>query len=482
MRIEPRRINDITIINPRRVGAYSQFSLLDPMPPEGPIIIATVLKQMGYDVRVIDESITPLYPESVLWKAVAQADIVGVSAMTCTENRGYYILRQAKRLNPGCLCVAGGIGPSSDPEKALKRGADIVVVGEGEETIRELMSAYQDGGNYEDVKGVVWREEDQMCYSSPRPLIQDLDARVPFADWSLLINSEKAKLRTITLSRGCPFRCTFCSVTSFYGASYRHRSIGNAVAYLEHAFEGHRPLLWTRKRTVFLGDDNIAAIPKWSTQYFREIARLNLPRPSLAAQMRVQACRNEELMDLARQAGVDRILFGYEDISSAGLNSINKRQSPEDIVRSVEECRKRQIGIGGMFMVGLDSHTPSSGVEIADFALEHCIDVFILYIRCPLPNTEDTKELAEEGRLLNIPTDYRDAQFAVFKPRGMTAAELQQAHLAGIRHFYRPARAVQDWGRGEINKHHLLYRLAGNYYATKMAESARRFTEQYLSR
>lgn len=146
------KIENVILINPRRFStipgsnsqkpkpAISQFSLREPMTPEGIVIIGTAIKEMDkqIDVVIIDESITPLYANSPLWGKIAQADIVGISAMTCTEDRGYQILKEAKRINPKIICMAGGFGPSSQLEKALENGVDIVVIGEGVITIHPL--------------------------------------------------------------------------------------------------------------------------------------------------------------------------------------------------------------------------------------------------------------------------------------------------------------------------------------------------------
>ncbi len=483
MKVRARDVKTAVIINARRPGALSQFSVLDPMPPEGPLIIAAVLRRMGLMVNVIDESITPLTSKNVLWSLIADADLVGISAMTCTENRGSEILRKAQELNPRCVCVAGGMGPSSNPEHALANGADFVVIGEGEQTIQELVLLLQNGGDLNNVNGLAWLEGDEIKYSQKRPFIVDLD-QVPFADWSLLIGSYKARIRTITLSRGCPHGCTFCSVTQTYGATYRHRSVVNAIEYVEHAYRGHRPLfplLGMKSFSIFLGDDNIAAKTDWAKKFFRGIAEANLFRLALSVQMRASACRDSELMDLAQKAGVKRIFFGYEDPNLDGLLAINKKQTPEDIDQSIIACHKRGIAIGGMFIFGLDTQTVQSGVETAKFALRKRIDAFFLYVRVPLPKTKDTAKLASENRLLaNVPTDKGDGLYVMFKPFNMSAQALQKAHLKAIKTFYNPIRAIVDWLTHKINKANLFYRLAGSYYVSKMKKAANRFTKEYL--
>jgi len=479
MQIKPRRIKKVVIINPRRIGAYSQFSFKDPMPSEGVIIVATIIKEMGYDSVVIDESTTPLYSTSSLLQTIAEADIVGVGGMTCTEDRGYYLLREAKKLNPNVVCLAGGFGASSNPTKALKQGTDIVVVGEGVETIRELMQIFSDGGDLDKVAGITYQQDDAIIKNAQRPLIKNLD-NVPFADWRLVIDYQKIQSRTFTLSAGCPFRCKFCSAWQFSGGSYRHRSVENAVEYTKWASLGHRPVKWTGKKTLFIGDDNIAGNKNWTKQYLEELNKLDLSDISISAEMRAEYCRDEELMSLLAP-NIGWIFFGYEDITESGLLSINKKQTPDDIVFSVETCHQYGINIAGMFILGLDPHTKESGINIAKFALKHNIDVLILFIRCPFPGTEDTKDLSEAGRLISgIPTSYRDCQYVVFEPLNMTAQELQMSHLKAIRTFYNVPQAMRDRLNRRIGNEQLIYRLAGSYYAGKLKNIAGGFASKYL--
>lgn len=461
MKIKAREIKKAVIINAHH-GRINQFSLRGALTSEGSTLIGTVINNMNCDVKIIDESITPLHAKSRYWELVSGADLIGVSAMTHTEDRAYQIIRQVKKINPSVIRIAGGFGPSSNPQKALAHGVNFVVIGEGIETIRELVLAFRNGGEAENINGIAWQEDNSVCFSKPRSLIQNLD-KIPFANNNLLVNGKKIVGPVVTTSSGCPYACNFCSVSKFYGKKYRRRSTENGLEYIKLAHSMGKP--------IFIGDDNFTANPNQTKELLEEIIRLDLKNLSLTTQMRASSCEDKEFMNLAKKDAIEWIFFGYEDISESGLSSINKKQTPEDIALSIQECKKRGIHVGGMFILGLDNHTPESAVQIADFALEHNIDALILFIRTPLPGTVDSDNLISENRILNIPKSFRDLQFVVFKPKNMTARELQESHLDGIKKFY----SLKNWRKGAI------IRLAGQYYIRKHEKAARRFIQQYLS-
>lgn len=489
------KIKSVVIINPRRFSivpgrnsqkpkpALSQFSAREPMTPEGVVMIGTIIKEIDQrrDVLVIDESITPLYVNSPLWKKIAQADLIGISAMTCTENRGYEILREVKRISSRIICFVGGFGPSSQPEKAMKNGADIAVIGEGIITLKELMNALENGGDLSQIKGIAFKSGNKIVKTPPRALIENLD-EMPFADWRLVEQYKKIQARTFTLSRGCPYDCSFCSVTCFYGRSYKHRSAENAVKYIQHALVGHRkdiPIFG--KKVLFIGDDNFSANLDYTKELLKRLNSIDLSGVALNVQMRAQSCRDTEFMKLLAK-NVKLVFFGFESCTNDALKSIDKKQSVDDVIFAIEECKRFGIGVAGMFIIGLDEHKAESAMEMAKFALKHGIKFFVLFIRSPLPGTRDTALLESSGRLIkNIPDDFRDCQYAMFKPLNMTSVQLQRSHIEAIKYFYSPKMAIKDRMAGRIDNNGVIYRLVGNLFLNKQAEVVDKYINKYLS-
>lgn len=481
MRIEARRIEKVILVNARNHGVVSQFTLLDPMVPESLGIIGAQLKELGCEVIWIDEAIDNLTPNSNLWRLVQEADLFGVSAMTHTEERAIELAKQAKAVNNDIVCIAGGPGPTSNPEKALK-GFDFVVMAQGLNTIIDLCQLLRNGGPAETIQGIAFREQGEAIFTESREFISSLTG-VPFADFKLLHNRHRVNIPVITNSLGCPFNCTFCYKNAMCGNGYYLRDVDEAVDYLQYTYQFTRPLWWTGgRRVIFIADDNCAANQKWAIQFFEKIAHLDYRNLFLGVQMRAQACKSQELMDAVKDANVDRIYFGFESPFDEDLKSIRKRQTQEDIVLAIEECKKRSIGIGAMMIWGLENHRFGDHLKYVDFLLKHGVDVMILFMFTPLPQTEDWKRIQQAGLILeNVPTRYYDLQHIVFRHPNMEPEEVQRAHLEAISKFYSLRQAISDARNNNVSFQNFFYRLVGRWYQKAAKRQADNYIKTYLS-
>ena len=175
-------------------------------------------------------------------------DVVGISCFTMGRTNAYRLAREAKRVLPGALVVMGGPHATFFPEHALANPAvDVVVLGEGEETIVELVSRFDEGGDFTDIPGLALRSGDRVIRTPPRRRTEDLDSLAFPAydafDLSLYKSPEipeqyRSLIGTHVLSsRGCPFHCGFCSVNRFFEGRWARRSPGNVADELEHLIE-----------------------------------------------------------------------------------------------------------------------------------------------------------------------------------------------------------------------------------------------------
>ncbi len=221
---------------PRRDRSVFRF------PPLGPSYIAASLQNAGHDVQLID--CTFLDRADALEKALrAKAQVVGIYCMvTMVDECAWF----AEKLRPQTrLMVAGGPLPTCDPEPFLKH-FDVVVRGEGEQTMLDLLQAHSIGSSLENIPGLVyrtdpaWPDKGKLVYTSERKFTKELD-RIPFPARSLLPNESYIRqgrkkygysITTVMSTRGCPYRCEFCSNVVF-GGSYRERSPENVVDEIE---------------------------------------------------------------------------------------------------------------------------------------------------------------------------------------------------------------------------------------------------------
>ena len=251
-------LKKIIFIEPKAPGfhIYSKWSL----PRLGSVMLGTVLQNLGHDVRVYVEEIQKVDKEELY-----SADLVGISTITSTAPRAYGMADEIRER--GIPVVMGGAHPTFLPDEALEH-ADFVVRGEGEDAVVELIDALDGQRPLNEVAGLSFREGGKIIHNPPREFCPDLDAH-PSPDLSLIVGFGSGTrsffkynpIIPVIASRGCPYHCKFCSVTTMFGRKYRFRST-------EKVLEDIRPY---KDRTIFFYDDNFAASKKRTKQLLRHM-------------------------------------------------------------------------------------------------------------------------------------------------------------------------------------------------------------------
>lgn len=383
----------IVFIEPR-AGSANLYRKLH-MPLLGPINLATILKKRGHEVCVYNEDIYP--PDYSKLKA----DLVGISILTATAKRGYAIAKNFPREK----VIIGGVHASLLPQEALGFCRQ-VVVGEAEEVIVGI------------AEGEI---RDSIVQGKP---VEDLD-KLPFPDFSLLQGFRRGSfILPISTSRGCPFDCTFCSVTKVFGRRYRFRSPENVLEELR--YQG--------SETIFFCDDNFAAHPKRT----RSFLKLMKDNASLrwSCQVRCDIAKDSQLISMMKEAGCQVVCVGLESVNSKTLECFNKKQSLSDMLKAISLFRRLRIKVHGMFVVGSDDDSESTVFQTLRFAIREKIDTFQMSILTPFPGTAVYSELKSQNRIFSEDWDLYDGQHIVFKPRMLTASQLQLAVVCAYSKFY----------------------------------------------
>ena len=431
-----RRIN-VLRVDPEASNVYSGFS----HPGLAISIIGTVLKDAGYDVALYVDSI-----QTAPWEELAKSDLVALTVNSACF-RESYSLADRLRSEADCPVVFGGPHVTFLPEEALRHG-DFVVRGEGEETILELVRAIEAGErDFSKINGLSWRDDEGRILHNPdRPLSQDIDI-IP--DQSLIVGFREFNRRLsqrlfptgmlVSTSRGCPYRCTFCTIPQTSGTTMRYRSHDAVVADIRQqmALSGHS--------YIYFADDNFAAHRVKVKELLKRFVDEKLGM-RFSAQIRAGSTRDSEFMDLLKAAGCYLVFVGFESINDATLVEYQKggRQNLELIESSVREFRKRSILIHGMFVVGSDEDQPGTAVRTARWAQEHRLDSLQMLPICPLPGTQLLARLESEGRVFKswdsdlggayIP--YGAGNYVLYEPTRMPAIDLQEELLEAYRRFY----------------------------------------------
>lgn len=398
----------VVIIEPASATGHV-FSGQGTYPLMGPLYLGAVLRQAGHEVRVVNENLLgrPVGPAEV------DADVACISALTPTADRAYEIAREHKALRPGGLTLLGGVHPSFLPEEAA-RFADHVVVGEGEEVIADLVAH---GAGEKVVQG---------------RRVKDLD-RLPMPDLGMLVASERVPRAPLMTSRGCPFRCNFCSVTEMFGHAFRMHSVERVIEELKRV----------RHDYVFFYDDNFVASPTRARKLLEAMLAAGIRR-NWTAQVRVDVARDPDLVSLMARSGCTRLYIGLESVDDSALQAMNKHQSVADIVHAVETLHRFGIAVHGMFILGTDEDRPGMAEAMVRFCRRHRVDSVQFMILTPFPGTPLYDRMQAEGRLLHRRWSYYDGMHAVFRPATTTAQEVQAQMVRAFEDFYSLSGAVND--------------------------------------
>ena len=444
------------------------------LPRLGAVLLGTIIKELGWEVRVYVEEI-----EAIDYRDVLTADVVGISTITSTAQRAYAIADALR--DYGLPVVMGGPHVTFLAEEALDH-CDYVVRGEGEEALPMLLEALMSGGDLKTVPNLSHRDESGgILHNSRTGGIENLDG-LPYPDFDLIVGWEQAKsfnrlpIIPIQATRGCPFGCRFCSVIGMFGRRMRFRSVEHVIGELER-YRDH-------KAHVFFYDDNFTANRRWTKELLTEAkVRKNL-FTSWSGQVRTDVARDDEMLSLMRRTDCTNVYVGFESVNPAALKEMNKKQSVEDMKRAASKFNEFGIEVHGMFVFGFDSDTKETLNETIRFAIRSGILSAQFLILTPLPGTPLTEELIADDRITVSDWSHYDAHHVVFKPNNLSTWELQYMQMKGHALFYSRRRALKQLMRGYLagsaiylyaRRMHREWKRGNRYYlkALKLAERAR---------
>jgi len=420
----------------------------------GPVRVATAVNELaGWDAEVIDENNLGRYgPRSEsggadheLIQRERPADVVGFyGGLTSTVPRLYELARQYKRM--GVTTIAGGQHFAGENIlEALTSGIDYVVLGEGEETIEELLHVLS-GDNSRTptavtgIQGIAYLQGGQVVCTPQRQPLTDFD-KFPFPDFSL-VRYARIKVYPVERIRGCPMHCEFCTVKSTPRAASAQR-----------LFDNIRHLVETRDaRRFFVVDDLFGQQREdtiWLCRMLRDYQETIGRQFSITVQIRLDKANDPELLAAMRLAGIRAVAIGLESPIDEELQAMNKHISSEKMLSLVKVFRKQGFWVHGMFIFGYPAAADTQvcipvGERVKRFRRfirKSRIDSVQVLLPVPLPGTELRHRLQEQGRIYpleDVGWQYYDGNFPLFEPDPPTTAEeLQRAGKRIMSRVYR---------------------------------------------
>lgn len=333
-------------------------------------------------------------------------DLVAISATTVQAPRAYQIADEFRKR--GKKTVIGGIHASLLPDEAQNH-VDSILIGEAEGIWGSVLNDLRN----ESLKSRYQNSSKIDIVNIPSPRLD-----------KLVLDKYKVIFKPVQTTRGCPHNCGYCSVTQFFGKSYRHRSIDDIV----------REIKYLDSEDIFFVDDNIAANPERAKALFKAITPLKI---SWISQCCMSIAYNDELLELAKESGCCNLMLGLESLSAQSLKSVNKSiNKVEDYYYAIDKLHKYGITVMGLMVFGFDHDDENIFERTAKFMEDAKVDFPCYWILTPYPGTPLYKQMETENRIIERDWSKYDCSHVVFKPKLMSPETLEQGYNYAFKRAY----------------------------------------------
>lgn len=335
-----------------------------------------------------------------------RTDLVAISIETFTARRGYQIASRYRSL--GIPVVMGGYHATFCPDEVLQY-ADAVCAGDAEKVWASMLSDAAQGrlgGVYED------------------PVGSSFDTRI---NRSIFSGKRYFNLALIETSRGCPYHCSFCSISAFHRKRCKHRPVAQVIQEIKSS----------SRKAVFFIDDNLVNDPPRARELFHALKPMKI---QWVGQASIDVTRDTGMLDLMKESGCAGLLIGFESLNPKTLQCIQKGVNRGiDYSRSLARLRKRGIVVYGTFLLGLPGDDANTVRETVDFARREKLFIAAFNHVIPFPGTPLYRQM-EAGLQLIHPKWWLSGQYRFgevpFRPGYGSAAELSRLCHEARKKFY----------------------------------------------
>jgi len=416
-------------------------------PPYGLLQLAAYVENK---IRDIEIEVIDCQAKRLDWKGLEKKiesfspNIVASSGFaTCNAYTTIRALELAKKVNPEILTVTGGQHFTVTAEESLKTypEIDVIVRGEGEKTLVELIETLVEKKPFSGVKGISFRHKGRIYKNPPQPLIENLD-ELPFPGYHFVENvihryhftmmaGRGSRYGMIDPSRGCPHRCVFCSQWRHWEGMWRHKSVKRIVDEMEFCIDNYGSKL------IWLTDDNFG-MGKRMNDLCDEMISRDFPDDIICfLQVRCDDIVNSEnALPKMQKAGINWILLGVESHSESTLERFNKKTSPDHTRKAVKLLKENGIFTQTTAIIGERRDSAESIEGLREFINELDPDLAIFMILTPFPGTDVFEEAKKNGWIEDWNWANYDMVHAIMPTETLSREEVQQELYQCYRSFY----------------------------------------------
>ena len=388
---------------PKKATGYDELYLDEPLALE---YLGADLAPIS-DARILDMRLDGNLPKEL---ESFQPDIVGATGYVIHVPTIKAICQQVKQLQPKALTIVGGPQATVSPEDFLHPSIDIITIGDGVPTLREIAQKVKKGEDYREIGGIAFSQNGRLRKTQPRPPT-DLDD-FPFPDRSLTKRYRKHYLNyrlqsdvNFRTSRGCPHRCNFCTQWKLAGGKYLTRSVENVVKELQQIEED----------SINFIDDEAFIDANRMSRLADAIEAAGINKKYQALTRSDTILRNPQLFKKWKGIGLDRLLIGFEFYAQKDLDFICKDTSPEENEQAIEFLKSLDIHIYPLFMVRPD-FDKTDFKTFARYVRRLNFDRIVQFsVMTPLPGTDLYEELKEQ--ILDVDYEFFDCMHTVLPTR-----------------------------------------------------------------
>jgi anaerobic magnesium-protoporphyrin IX monomethyl ester cyclase len=415
-------------------------------PPLGLAYIASMLRQ-SHEVKIIDSNILNYTIGDVERELRSfNPDVVGITSVTSSIYEAYKVAETAKRIREDCIVILGGPHASFMPRQSMEecKYIDVIVRGEGEETARGLIENIEKGSSLNEVRGITFRRGNEVIETEPRSFIKNIDD-IPFPSRDLLpmhlYKFNGVKYTTMLTSRGCPFKCSFCSSSRLFGGYWRGRSPENVLEEMKIIYEKYGI------RNIEFIDDTFTLNQERAEKICDGIVEQGWDI-SWGASSRVDTL-SKKLAEKMKKAGCWIIYLGIESGSQKILDAIGKRITLEQVRKAVKILKDSGIQVLGSFIIGFLQDTKETIKETIKFAKSLNLDYVQFSILTPYPGTPIFDYAKRNNMLLTEDWSKYTAIEPIVKIGEVSEKEVKALLRKAYITFYLRPRIVMEWLRNK---------------------------------